>query len=121
MADEFVHTVPPEHGYQPTWSEKPEAWEKDYTAREDRIQRLQIDVSLEWGRSTAKELQALLFAYRRSVKLPGVRIAEAMGVSDSVIARLERNHRDARLSTILRYARCVGLDLELVEKDEAIA
>src|SRR5215472_11953668 len=113
MADEFVHTVPPEHAYQPSFSDDDE--------EEEEPERPPLDVSLEWGRATARELQALLFAYRRSVKLPGVKIARSMGVSDSVIARLEANKRDARLSTILRYARCLVLDLELVEKEEAIA
>src|SRR5215472_4425616 len=101
MADEFIRTAP--------------------GVLVPRRQPLDVIASVEWGRQTAHELQDLLFGYRRTLKVPVVKIAESMGVKDSVVARLETNQRDARLSTILRYARCLGLDLELVEKEKAIA
>lgn len=82
---------------------------------------LTVIASVQWGRETAHELQELLFGYRKTLKVPIVQMSEAMGVTDSIVHRLERNERDARLSTVLRYAKCLGLDLELVEKEKAIA
>src|SRR5215471_13200829 len=117
MADEYIRTVPPQHRYQPTWTddEEEEVEEKPTPpprpprpprlvvprpAKEPkpprppkpppppkppRMPRPAMDViaSVEWGRTTAHELQALLFGYRRTLKVPVVKVAESMGVKDS--------------------------------------
>jgi predicted transcriptional regulator len=50
---------------------------------------------------------------RRAAGLSQTEVAARMGTSQSVVARLEAGHVDARLSTLQRYAAAVGHDLEL--------
>lgn len=72
-------------------------------------------VDLLWGRSISRARMSLLIAHRKSVKLPASRIAAQMGVKPEVIYRLELEDRDPRLSTVLRYAHCLGLDVDFKE------
>src|SRR5262249_26011748 len=122
MADEYIRTIPPEHRYQPTWTDDEEDEVKEEPKKEKpvrpprpprprrlvvprparepnppsprkpppppkppRMPRPAMDViaSVEWGRTTAHELQDLLFGYRRTLKVPVVKVAESMGVKDS--------------------------------------
>lgn len=54
-----------------------------------------------------------LAGVRRAAGLSQTEVAARMGTSQSVVARLESGHIDARLSTLQRYAMAVGHQLEL--------
>jgi len=53
-----------------------------------------------------------LIEIRRIKKLTQREVGEAMGVSQSAVARIESGERDPRLSTLRRYALAVGADVE---------
>lgn len=72
-------------------------------------------LDLLWGRQVSRARMSLLIAHRKSVKLPASQIATRMGVQPEVIYRLELEDRDPRLSTVLRYAHCLGLDVDFKE------
>ncbi len=54
-----------------------------------------------------------LVGLRRERGLTQADVAERLGTSQPVIARLEAGGRDPRLSTLERYARVVGADLDV--------
>lgn len=54
-----------------------------------------------------------LVALREQAGLTQSQVAARMGTTQPVIARLEAGGRDPRLSTIERYARTIGADLEV--------
>src|SRR5215210_5226733 len=54
-----------------------------------------------------------LVALREQAGLTQVEVAQRMGTSQPVIARLEAGRRDPRLSTVERYARIVGAAVEI--------
>jgi len=62
---------------------------------------------------TAALLLDRLVALREQAGLTQSEVAARMGTSQPVIARLEAGGRDPRLSTIERYARTIGADLEV--------
>lgn len=62
---------------------------------------------------TAAPILDRLVALREQAGLTQSEVAARMGTSQPVIARLEAGGRDPRLSTIERYARTIGADLEV--------
>lgn len=60
---------------------------------------------------------------RRRRKLSQAAVAERMGVTQSAVARFESGERDARLSTIRRYAMAVDAsvkhDVRCIEEDSS--
>lgn len=69
---------------------------------------------------TAARIVERLVSLREQAGLSQSEVAARMGTTQPVIARLEAGGRDPRLSTIERYARTVGADLE-VRRAEAPA
>lgn len=59
-------------------------------------------------------------AKREASGLSQTEVAARMGTSQSAIARLEAGTSDVRLSTLLRYARAIGheLDVRLEKTDD---
>ncbi len=55
-----------------------------------------------------------LVLMRETAGLTQVEVASRLGTSQPVIARLEAGGRDPRLSTLQRYARVVGADIEVI-------
>jgi predicted transcriptional regulator len=55
---------------------------------------------------------------RRAAGLSQTEVAARMGTSQSVVARLEAGHVDARLSTLQRYAAAVGSELDLTVRPQ---
>ncbi len=76
---------------------------------------LDVVVPRTWGISSAQEVIDLLIQARKAKNIPAAHVAEMMGVNPVILYRLERNERDPKLSTALRYARALGLDVQLVE------
>ena len=54
-----------------------------------------------------------LVALRASQGLSQTAVAERMGTSQPVVARLEAGDLDSRISTLERYADAVGVELEI--------
>jgi len=50
---------------------------------------------------------------RREVGLSQTEVAARMGTSQSAVARLEAGSTDVRLSTLLRYAEAIGMELDV--------
>ena len=59
---------------------------------------------------------ALLRDARRRASLTQAQLAAGMATSQSVIARLEREHADPRFATLERALRAAGFRLELVSE-----
>lgn len=76
--------------------------------------------SVEWGWAASRDFVQTMVQCRRQTQVPACYIAEKMGVADSILGRLEsvRIPRDVRLSTVLRYLAALGLELEIVEKED---
>ena len=68
-----------------------------------------------------RELVRELVALRASQGLSQMTVAERMGTSQPVVARLEAGDLDSRISTLERYADAVGveLDIRLTERGAA--
>jgi ribosome-binding protein aMBF1 (putative translation factor) len=60
-----------------------------------------------------RELVRELVALRASQGLSQMAVAERMGTSQPVVARLEAGDLDSRISTLERYADAVGVDREI--------
>jgi ribosome-binding protein aMBF1 (putative translation factor) len=60
-----------------------------------------------------RELVRELVARRSSQGLSQTAVAERMGTSQPVVARLEAGDLDSRISTLERYADAVGFELEM--------
>ena len=60
-----------------------------------------------------RELVRDLVALRASQGLSQTAVAERMGTSQPVVARLEAGDLDSRISTLERYANAVGVELEI--------
>jgi ribosome-binding protein aMBF1 (putative translation factor) len=60
-----------------------------------------------------RELVRELVALRASQGLSQTAVAERMGTSQPVVARLEAGDLDSRISTLERYADAVGMELEI--------
>ena len=60
-----------------------------------------------------RELVRELVALRASQGLSQMTVAERMGTSQPVVARLEAGDLDSRISTLERYADAVGVELEI--------
>ena len=60
-----------------------------------------------------RELVRELVALRASHGLSQTAVAERMGTSQPVVARLEAGDLDSRISTLERYADAVGVELEI--------
>lgn len=60
-----------------------------------------------------RELVRELVALRASQGLSQTAVAERMGTSQPVVARLEAGDLDSRISTLERYADAVGVELEI--------
>ena len=60
-----------------------------------------------------RELVRELVALRTSMGLSQTAVAERMGTSQPVVARLEAGDLDSRISTLERYADAVGVELEM--------
>jgi ribosome-binding protein aMBF1 (putative translation factor) len=60
-----------------------------------------------------RELVRELAALRASQGLSQTAVAERMGTSQPVVARLEAGDLDSRISTLERYADAVGVELEI--------
>lgn len=56
-----------------------------------------------------------LWAVRRGKGITTAAVARAMGTSQPFVSKLEHSSPDCRISTVLRYADVVGLELALVE------
>lgn len=52
-----------------------------------------------------------LIAHRKALKLTQGDVAERMGTSQSAVSDLERSEADPRVSTLMRYARSLGVPL----------
>lgn len=65
------------------------------------------------GRVSASSIVQRLVRLREQAGLTQVEVASLLGTSQPVIARLEAGGRDPRLSTLQRYARVVGAELEV--------
>jgi len=59
-----------------------------------------------------KALSDELASRRRSLGLSQTEVAARMGTSQSAVARLEAGEADVRLSTLERYAHCLGIELD---------
>lgn len=60
-----------------------------------------------------REFARLLAAERQAAGRTQVEIAEALGTSQSQVARIEGGGSDVKLSTLMRFAAVLGFDLEL--------
>jgi len=60
-----------------------------------------------------RDLVRELVALRASQGLSQMAVAERMGTSQPVVARLEAGDLDSRISTLERYADAVGVELEM--------
>lgn len=69
----------------------------------------------DWGRQESRKLMQQLTEARQQIQAPAAYIAEQMGVVPEIIYRLEGTDRDPRLSTVIRYAKALGLDLKVEE------
>ena len=58
-----------------------------------------------------------LAARRTALGLSQTAVAARMGTSQPVVARLEGGDLDSRLSTLVRYAAAVGLEIDLVVRE----
>ena len=58
-----------------------------------------------------------LAAIRRERGLSQTEVAARMGTSQSALARLESSHADVRLSTVMRYATALGVDVGFSVRD----
>jgi DNA-binding XRE family transcriptional regulator len=67
--------------------------------------------SYDWGREASHGVMGQLVICRRELGVKAWTVAKEMGVTPEVVYRLERCERDPRLSTVLRYARALGLEL----------
>lgn len=76
---------------------------------------LPVIADREWGLANALRLMNMIYDYRRDWDIPMAHVAEQMGVAQSIIARLESRRLDPRLSTVLRYLKVLGLDIEIVK------
>ncbi|MEC4842626.1 helix-turn-helix domain-containing protein [Mycobacteroides chelonae] len=61
---------------------------------------------------TARHLIRDLVAAREAKNLTAAEVAEMVGVHRSVISKFENQTEDPKLSTLLRYAHAVGVDLD---------
>jgi len=68
-----------------------------------------------------RELVRELVALRASQGLSQTAVAERMGTSQPVVARLEAGDLDSRISTLERYADAVGVELEIRLTDRSAA
>lgn len=64
-------------------------------------------------------LLADLIAARKRAGMSQLQVADAMGVSQSAVARVEGGDRDPRLSTLRRYAMAVAVLIEHKVKDDS--
>ena len=69
--------------------------------------------SLVVAAARRRELVRELVALRTSMGLSQTAVAERMGTSQPVVARLEAGDLDSRISTLERYADAVGVELEM--------
>ena len=60
-----------------------------------------------------RDFARLLAAERQAAGRTQVEIAEALGTSQSQVARIEGGGSDVKLSTLMRFAAVLGFDLEL--------
>ena len=60
-----------------------------------------------------RELIEELVRARVESELSQTEIAARMGTSQSAVARLEAGSTDVRLSTLLRYAEAIGMELDV--------
>lgn len=60
-----------------------------------------------------RELGAELASRRQVLGLSQTEVAARMGTSQSAVARLEAGALDVRLSTLARYARALGDDVDV--------
>lgn len=66
-----------------------------------------------------QELMADLVSRRIAAGIKGKDVARAMGVTPSTVSELENHQDDPRLSTVQRYARAIGVRVELVTLSSA--
>jgi len=53
-----------------------------------------------------------LVSHRNTLKLKQKEVAREMGTSQSAVSELERSDSDPRISTLMRYARALGVPLK---------
>lgn len=61
-----------------------------------------------------RQLMGILVRIRKARKLSQVDVAERMGVSRSLVARIEARPEETRLSELWCYAEAIGAEVHLV-------
>ena len=75
-----------------------------------------------WDRSAfAREVAIRIIRYRTERKLTQTKLAQEVGMKQSVIARLERGERPPSLSTLARITAGTGIEFHLDVRNGAIA